>query len=224
MKKISFLFAFVGISTLALFAQHTLPTLPFAYGDLEPYIDSTTMRIHYTVHHAGYVKKLNKSLEAYPQYQDKEVSYLLKHINQLPKALQKSVRNNGGGHYNHTFFWSILAKSGTTKMDKTIKQRLIKDFGSVEKFKMEFEKAAGKRFGSGWVWLIKRADGSLYITSTPNQDNMLMPYNRLKGKPILALDVWEHAYYLKYQSGRGSYAKAFWNVVNWDRVHAYYTE
>lgn len=224
MKRITFFIAFVLTSTILLFSQHKLPQLSFAYGDLEPYIDSTTMRIHYTVHHLGYIKKLNASLEKYPEYKEKTLTYLLKHIAQLPKEIQQSVRDNGGGHYNHTFFWSILAKAGTTDMSQQLKERIIKDFGSIENFKEKFEKAAGQRFGSGWVWLLKKNDGTLYIASTPNQDNMLMPYNSLKGKPILALDVWEHAYYLKYQSGRLNYAKAFWNVVNWDKVNTLYLE
>lgn len=222
MKRINLvLLLFVAAGVFA-FGQHKLPELPYAYDALQPHIDSTTMRIHHTAHHAAYVNNLNKALEKYPAYKDMDIVNLLKRINTLPKDIQTAVRNNGGGHFNHTFFWQIMAPAGTTKMSAALENALVKQFGSVEKFKEEFEKAATGRFGSGWVWLLKKTDGSLYIESTANQDNMLMPFNTLKGKPILALDVWEHAYYLKYQSKRAAYVKAFWNVVNWDKVSELY--
>jgi Fe-Mn family superoxide dismutase len=218
MKRLSSLFIFFSLTSLLAFSQFSLPQLPYAYKALEPHIDSVTMRIHHTVHHAAYVNNLNNALVKYPQYAKMELSDLLKQINKLPAAIQTAVRNNGGGHYNHTFFWEIMAPAGTTKMSSALEQALIKNFGSVEQFKENFEKASVGRFGSGWVWLLKKSDGTLYIESTPNQDNMLMPFNTLKGKPILALDVWEHAYYLKFQAKRAGYVKEFWNVVNWDKV------
>lgn len=208
----------MAVTTSFAFGQHKLPELSYRYDALEPYIDSTTMRIHHTGHHQAYVNNLNKALEKYPEYQSWPVDELLQKINLLPNDIQTAVRNNGGGHYNHTFFWEVLAPAGSSTMLPALENALVKYFGSVDKFKEDFEKAALGRFGSGWVWLLQKADGTLYIASTPNQDNMLMPYNELKGEPILALDVWEHAYYLKYQSKRGGYVQAFWNVVNWNKV------
>ncbi len=222
MKRINLLLTLVIIGSAVAFGQHKLPALPYAYDALQPHIDSTTMRIHHTAHHQAYVNNLNKALEKYPQYQSWSLRDLLLKLNSLPKDIQTAVRNNGGGHWNHTFFWEILAPAGTTKMSAALENALVRNFGSVDKFKEEFEKAATGRFGSGWAWLIKKSDGTLYIESTANQDNMLMPYNQLKGKPILALDVWEHAYYLKYQSKRAAYVKAFWNVVNWNKVSELY--
>lgn len=218
MKRFNLLLSLFVVTAVFAFGQHKLPELSYNYGDLEPYIDSTTMRIHHSGHHATYVNNLNKALEKYPHLQSWTVRDLLLKLNSLPKDVQTAVRNNGGGHYNHTFFWQIMAPTGTTKMSAKLENAIVKNFGSVDKFKEEFEKAATGRFGSGWAWLLKKSDGTLYVASTPNQDNMLMPYNTLKGKPILALDVWEHAYYLKYQSKRAAYVKAFWNVVNWDKV------
>ena len=218
MRRINMLIALTVITTSLAFGQFKLPALSYDYGALEPFIDSTTMRIHHTAHHAAYVNNLNKALEKYPQYYKLDIADLLKKINSLPKDIQTAVRNNGGGHYNHTFFWEIMAPASSSSMSPTLESAIVRQFGSVDKFKEEFEKAATGRFGSGWVWLLKKSDGTLYIDSTPNQDNMLMPFNQLKGKPILALDVWEHAYYLKYQSKRAGYVKAFWNVVNWQKV------
>lgn len=224
MKKTTLLISLLLLVSTLAFSQFKLPTLAYKYGDLEPYIDSTTMRIHYSAHHAAYVNNLNKTLEKYPQYANWDLSELLKNINKLPKEIQISVRNNGGGHYNHTFFWQILAPANTTKMSPEFEKAIVKSFGSVDKFKETFEKAATDRFGSGWVWLLEKPNGELFITSFPNQDNMLMPFVSVKGKPILTLDVWEHAYYLKYQSKRAAYAKAFWNVVNWNKVSELYAK
>lgn len=200
-------------------AQFVLPPLPYSYSALEPFIDSTTMRIHHTMHHATYVKNLNRALEGYPQLQQKDIDELLKTIDQLPKEIQVAVRNNGGGHYNHSLFWTMLAPANSTQISEKTMLAISKNFGSVEKFREEFEKEAVSRFGSGWVWLIKKPDGQLIIASTPNQDNVLMGDIKIEGTPILALDVWEHAYYLKYQSKRAAYVKAFWNIVNWDKVN-----
>ncbi|NDV46986.1 superoxide dismutase [Paludibacter sp. 221] len=218
MKRTILLLIPVFVFSLSALAQFSLPKLPYAYDALEPYIDSETMYIHYNHHHATYVNNLNKALESYPALQQKSVEDLIKDINGLPRDIQTAIRNNGGGHYNHTLFWSVLAPAGTTKMSNKLKKAIEKDFGSVAAFKSEFEKAATGRFGSGWAWLVKDGNGKLYITSTANQDNPLMSVADVKGSPILGLDVWEHAYYLKYQSKRADYIKAFWEVVNWNEV------
>jgi superoxide dismutase, Fe-Mn family len=217
MKRLSSLLVLV-LSTLVTFGQYKLPDLPYKYNALEPYIDSTTMHIHHDLHHATYVSNLNKALEKYPVLYKKEVLELIQNINELPTDIQAVVRNNGGGVYNHSFFWKIMAAPGTAPMSAKLEKILIDNFGSVEAFKAEFEKAAVGRFGSGWAWLIKEPSGKLRIISTANQDNPLMSIAEVKGKPVLTLDVWEHAYYLKYQNKRAAYAKAFWNVVNWTEV------
>lgn len=213
----SLLLLFISFSVLG-FGQYKLPDLPYKYNALEPYIDSTTMHIHHDLHHAAYVSNLNKALEKYPELYKKTVLELIQNLNELPADIQSAVRNNGGGVYNHSFFWKIMAAPGTANMSANMEKILIANFGSVDAFKAEFEKAAIGRFGSGWAWLIKEPSGKLRITSTPNQDNSFMPNAEVKGKPILTLDVWEHAYYLKYQNKRAAHAKAFWNVVNWTEV------
>lgn len=217
MKRILFI-AMAVVCFGAVNAQFTLPSLPYAFDALEPYIDSVTMRIHHDTHHAAYVNNLNAALKDNNELKTKNLDWLLKNLDNLPETIQTAVRNNGGGHYNHSLFWTLLAPAGTTKMTAKIEKALIENFGSVDNFKKEFEKAATNRFGSGWVWLLQRSDNKLVITSTPNQDNPLMPFVELQGAPILTLDVWEHAYYLKYQSKRAAYANAFWNVVNWKKV------
>ena len=221
MKNLILLTLFLAATT-AGFSQYKLAPLPYAYNALEPYIDSTTMRIHHTAHHAAYVNNLNEALEKYPNLQKNDMEGLLEKLNSLPAEIQTAVRNNGGGHYNHALFWTLLAPAGSTKMSADVEKALITHFGSVDKFKEKFEKAASSRFGSGWVWLVKKRDGKLFIESTPNQDNLLMPFTKVTGHPILVLDVWEHAYYLKYQSKRAEYVKAFWAVVNWDKVAELY--
>lgn len=218
MKRINLLlFVWLATATLAL-GQYKLPELGFKYSALEPYIDSTTMYIHYNSHHAAYTNNLNKALEKYPELYKKTAIELLQDLNGLPADIQTAVRNNGGGYYNHLFFWSVLAPAGTANMSPKLEKILIDNFGSVDAFKAEFEKAAATRFGSGWAWVIKEPSGKLRITSTANQDNSYLPMAEVKGIPVLALDVWEHAYYLKYQSKRAAYIKAFWNVVNWTQV------
>lgn len=212
---------FVAINS---FGQYKLPDLPYKYNALEPYIDSTTMHIHHDLHHATYVSNLNKALEKYPELYTKSVEELIANFTELPKEIQTAVRNNGGGVYNHTFFWNIMAPAGSTTMSSKLEKILTDKFGSIESFKAEFEKAALGRFGSGWAWLVKDQQGNLKIVSTPNQDNCLMPNSELKGKPVLCIDVWEHAYYLKYQNKRAAYVKAFWNVVNWKEVEKRITE
>lgn len=196
----------------------TLPALPYDYNALEPFIDEQTMRIHHTAHHQAYVNNLNAALDKHPENKEKDLKELLQNLDKLPSDIKGAVRNNGGGHFNHDFFWKVLAPAESTSLSSELENALKENFGSVDAFKEEFEKAALGRFGSGWAWLVKKADGSLKIESTPNQDNYLMSAETVNDTPILGLDVWEHAYYLKYQNKRGEYAKAFWNVVNWDKV------
>jgi Fe-Mn family superoxide dismutase len=218
MKRITiFLFLSFCFSVFS-YGQYKLPALPYKYSALEPYIDSTTMHIHHDLHHATYVSNLNKALEKYPELYKKDVLELIQNLNQLPAEIQTAVRNNAGGVWNHSFFWTIMAPTGTSPMSAKLEKMLTDNFGSVDAFKAEFEKAAVGRFGSGWAWLIKDSSGKLRIISTPNQDNPLSSTAEVKGTPVLTLDVWEHAYYLKYQNKRAAYAKAFWNVVNWTEV------
>ncbi|GED29767.1 MULTISPECIES: superoxide dismutase [Brevibacillus] len=192
---------------------HQLPALPYAHNALEPHIDAQTMEIHHGRHHATYVNNLNAALEAHADLQDKSVEELISNIDALPEGIRTAVRNNGGGHANHTLFWEILSPNGGGAPAGELADAINAAFGSFDNFKAEFAKAATGRFGSGWAWLV--ADGGkVAITSTPNQDSPVM-----EGKtPILGLDVWEHAYYLKYQNKRPDYIGAFWNVVNWDEV------
>lgn len=218
MKRFSTCFALLMCVTIIASGQYKLQDLPYKYNALEPYIDSLTMRIHHDLHHATYVNNLNKALEKYPELYKKEIPELLQNLNELPADLQTAVRNNGGGVYNHNFFWKIMAPAGSNVMSTKLEKILIDNFGSIEAFKTEFEKAAVSQFGSGWAWLIKEPSGKLRIISTPNQDNPIMDIVKIKGKPILTLDVWEHAYYLKYQNKRTVYAKAFWSIVNWTEV------
>jgi Fe-Mn family superoxide dismutase len=222
MKKYFLLFLFTIAGLSSGYAQFSLPALPYAFDALEPYIDSVTMRIHHDNHHATYVNNINATIDKFPELKSKSIEWLLENVNNLPKDAQTSVRNNGGGHYNHSLFWTLLSPAGSTKMSDKIEKALTENFGSVEDFKKAFEQAATGRFGSGWVWLVRQPDGKLVIVSTPNQDNPIMNFAETKGTPILALDVWEHAYYLKYQSKRAAYTSAFWNVVNWDKVNDLY--
>ncbi len=215
---------FLLISTLWLsavtmaFGQFSLPKLNYSYNALEPFIDSVTMRIHYTAHHAAYVNNLNKAIEKAPQLKGKTIEQILNTLSTLPATVQTNIRNNGGGHFNHTFFWSILTSPDKSKMSPALEEFLTKNYGSVDKFKATFEAQALSRFGSGWVWLVKGDDNKLKMFTTANQDNSIMDVIKVPGKVVLALDVWEHAYYLKYQQKRADYVKAFWNVVNWDEV------
>ena len=211
------LILFLACSTI-VFGQFKQTPLPYKYSALEPYIDSTTMYIHFNSHHAAYCTNLNKALEKYPELYKKSVVELIQGLNELPADIQTAVRNQGGGFYNHSLFWTMMAPAGTTNMTPKLEKILSENFGSVDAFKIEFEKAAASRFGSGWAWLIKEPSGKLRIISTANQDSPLLPMAEAKGKPVLTLDVWEHAYYLKYQSKRAAYIKAFWNVVNWTEV------
>ncbi len=197
----------------------TLPPLPYANDALEPHIDAQTMEIHHDKHHNAYVTNLNAALEKYPELQGKSIEELLaNNAAAVPEDIRTAVRNNGGGHANHSFFWQILKKNEGGQPSGALAEAINQKFGSFDAFKAEFKKAAGGRFGSGWAWLVLDNDGTVSITSTPNQDTPLM-----EGKtPLLGLDVWEHAYYLKYQNRRPDYVDAFWNVVNWDEVGSRY--
>jgi len=189
-----------------------LPKLSYSYDALEPYIDAKTMEIHHTKHHGGYTNKLNNAIEGTPM-ENQSIEEILKEVSKHPTA----VRNNGGGYYNHKLFWDIMSPDGGGEPSGKLMDAIKKDFGSFDKFKEEFNQAAATRFGSGWAWLINQ-NGKLVIASTPNQDNPLMDISEVKGTPILGLDVWEHAYYLKYQNRRPEYIDAFWNVINWNEV------
>lgn len=187
-----------------------LPKLPYAYDALEPHVDARTMEIHHSKHHQGYVNNLNAAVQGTPQ-EGQSLESLLEGVSKLSTA----VRNNGGGHYNHSLFWELMTPNGQGAPSGELADAINTAFGSFDKFKEDFTKAAGTRFGSGWAWLVKH-DGKLVVTSTPNQDNPLMDIAEVKGLPILGLDVWEHAYYLHYQNRRPDYINAWWNVVNWD--------
>ncbi|MGP1056605.1 superoxide dismutase [Mn] [Serratia sp. CY68341] len=199
--------------------SYSLPSLPYAYDALEPHFDKQTMEIHHTKHHQTYVNNANTVLEAYPELAKYSVEELIQDLDKVPADKRTFMRNNAGGHANHSFFWKNL-KTGTT-LGGDLKAAIERDFGSVEKFQEEFEKAAATRFGSGWAWLVLK-DGKLAVVSTANQDSPMMgeAVAGASGFPIIGLDVWEHAYYLKYQNKRPDYIKAFWNVVNWDEAAA----
>jgi Fe-Mn family superoxide dismutase len=189
-----------------------LPELGFPYNALEPHIDAQTMEIHYTKHHQAYVNNLNAALEKHAAFQKKEVEDLLSSLSDLPTEVQTAVRNNGGGHLNHTMFWQWLKPGGSKEPSGKLAEEIRTTFGAFDTFKEQFAQAATSRFGSGWAWLVVDRGGKLKVYSTANQDAPVMEGNR----PILGLDVWEHAYYLKYQNRRPDYIKAWWNVVNWD--------
>lgn len=196
----------------------TLPNLPYKYNALAPHIDAQTMEIHHQKHHQGYVNNLNNTLEAYPDLQKKSVVQLLSNLDAVPEAIRTAVRNNGGGHANHSFFWPIMSPGGGGSPTGTLAGAINDNFGSFNRFKDKFSQAAATRFGSGWAWLTVDGEGKLDVTSTPNQDNPIS-----SGQvPILGLDVWEHAYYLNYQNRRPDYIAAWWNVVNWEQVTANY--
>jgi Fe-Mn family superoxide dismutase len=192
-----------------------LPTLNYAYDALEPHVDARTMEIHHSKHHQAYVNNLNATLEG-TDGASLSIEDIVKNISKYGMP----VRNNGGGHWNHSFFWSILSPNGGGNPTGVLGDKINEQFGSFEAMKEEFNKAATTRFGSGWAWLCKKADGGLCICSTPNQDNPLMDIAECPGTPIIGLDVWEHAYYLHYQNRRPDYIAAFWNVVDWNKASA----
>lgn len=198
----------------------TLPPLPYPYNALEPYIDAQTMEIHHTKHHQAYINNVNKALEGYPELQQKSIEDLLRGINTIPEAIRTTVRNNGGGHANHSLFWTIMKPQGGGVPSGELAEAINATFGSFEAFKEKFSAEAAGRFGSGWAWLVVDENGKLQVYSTPNQDSPYMQGHT----PILGLDVWEHAYYLKYQNRRPEYIQNWWNVVNWDQVAQYYKE
>lgn len=193
----------------------TTPDLPYGYAALEPHIDEATMRVHHDKHHVGYTTKLNAAVEG-TEFAAMQPEEIIEDLSKVPETIRTAVRNNGGGHVNHTLFWTIMSPSGGGAPSGKLAAAIDSAFGSFDAFKTAFQQAATTRFGSGWAWLVKEADGTLAVTSTPNQDNPLSD-----GKtPLLGLDVWEHAYYLKYQNRRPDYIAAFFNVIDWNKVAA----
>ncbi|MBK7762287.1 MAG: superoxide dismutase [Bacteroidetes bacterium] len=200
---------------------YTLPSLGYAYNALEPHIDAQTMEIHHTKHHQSYITKLNAAMSKEPSLKAKSLEQLLSSIQSLPESVRNDVRNHGGGHWNHSFFWTIIGPL-KKKPSENLSAAIVNDFGSMEAFKEQFLKKSMGIFGSGWCWLIVDAKGKLSISTSPNQDNPIMDIAEINGKPILGIDVWEHAYYLNYQNRRADYLKAFWNIVNWQKVSEEY--
>jgi Fe-Mn family superoxide dismutase len=198
---------------------HELPALPYANNALEPHIDAQTMEIHHDRHHATYVQKLNDAI-AGTDVESLSIEELMKNLDRVPEDKRTAVRNNGGGHCNHTFFWKIMAPNGGGQPSGAVADAINSAFGSLDALKEEFNAAAANRFGSGWAWVVVDGSGNVKVTSTPNQDNPLMDGS---GTPILGVDVWEHAYYLKYQNKRPDYLSAWWNTVNWDAVSDNYS-
>jgi superoxide dismutase, Fe-Mn family len=199
---------------------YELPKLPYAYDALEPHIDARTMEIHYTKHHQAYITNVNNAIKGKADLEKKSVEDLIRDLNSVPEDIRTAVRNNGGGHANHSFFWKIMAPNAGGEPKGKLADDIKSTFGGFDQFKEKFADAGVKRFGSGWAWLIKNKGGKLEIVSTANQDSPLMgkAVSGTEGTPILGVDVWEHAYYLNYQNRRPDYIKAWWNVVNWDAV------
>ncbi|MDW8014744.1 MAG: superoxide dismutase [Bacteroidia bacterium] len=198
---------------------YKLPDLPYPYEALEPSIDSQTMKVHHQGHHQTYVNTLNKALSELPAFQELSLEELLSGLDKIPTSHRTLVRNHGGGHWNHTFWWQILSPN-RREPSPALQKRLASTFGSWDNFRSQFLEAAMKLFGSGWTWLVLTPEGRLKIVLTPNQDNPLMPFAEERGKPLLGIDVWEHAYYLKYQNRRAEYLSAVWSLINWERVEA----
>lgn len=199
-------------------AEFKLPALPYAFDALEPYIDAKTMEIHYTKHHQAYVDKLNAALKEAPDFQNKSLEYLLTHLDALPEAIRTKVRDNGGGDYNHTLFWHMMKKNGGGEPKGMIAQEIKKKFGNFIAFKTLFTTASKEVFGSGWAWMCLDNQGEIRVITSKDQDAPIL----IDLKPLLGLDVWEHAYYLKYQNRRVDYIDAWWNVVNWEQVEENY--
>ena len=203
--------------------EHTVPALSYDVAALEPHIDAQTMTIHHDKHHGAYVAKLNEALGKAPELTDKALEAILSDLSAVPEAIRTAVRNNGGGHYNHTLFWEIIGPNGGGAPTGELAAAIDAELGGFDAFKTAFANAGATRFGSGWAWLVVKADGKLAVGSTPNQDNPLMQgVSELTGTPILGLDVWEHAYYLNYQNRRPDYIAAWWNVVNWEKANELY--
>ena len=206
-------------STSSPIMSHTLPNLDYSTDALEPHFDARTMEIHHGKHHQTYINNLNAALDGNESLASMGVDSLIQDLSAVPEELRQAVRNNGGGHSNHTFFWKCLSPEGGGLPQGSLADTITSTFGSLDSMKESFAKAALTRFGSGWAWLIKRNDGTLAVTSTPNQDSPLMEgVSDDNGTPIIGLDVWEHAYYLNYQNRRPDYVSAFWNLVNWDKA------
>jgi len=204
---------------------HELPALNYAHDALEPHIDARTMEIHHGKHHAAYVANLNKALEGQDGLQHKSITELIGDLGSVPEAIRGAVRNNGGGHFNHSLFWSVMQPGGANAPAGDLAAVIGSTFGSLDEMKSKFAAAGATRFGSGWAWLAVNPDGALCVCSSPNQDSPVMTgVSECPGKPILGLDVWEHAYYLNYQNRRPDYIAAFWNVVNWDVVADNYSK
>jgi Fe-Mn family superoxide dismutase len=196
--------------------MHTLPVLQYNFNALEPYIDAETMRIHHDKHHQAYVDKLNAALDKHPELYNQSLISLLQNLESVPEDIRIAVRNHGGGHFNHSFFWQILKINNNEEPGEELMKAITRDFISFDNFKKQFTETASTQFGSGWTWLSLNAEGKLEIQTTPLQDNPIMN----GGKPILGLDVWEHAYYLKYQNRRAEYVEAFWSTINWEEVNS----
>ena len=204
--------------------SYSLPSLEYSVDALEPHVDARTMEIHHGKHHQTYIDKLNGAIEGHSELGEKSINDLITNLSDLPESMQTAVRNNGGGHFNHTFFWQCVSPNGGGTPSGELSNAIDATFGSFDAFKNEFLQAAITRFGSGWAWLIKQEDGSLAVTSSPNQDNPLMQgISDHCGTPIIGLDVWEHAYYLNYQNRRPDYVTAFWNVVDWERANSLFS-
>ncbi len=197
-----------------------LPKLNYSYEALEPHIDKLTMETHHLKHHQTYVDNFNKALDGHEKYQEMEIEDILKSLEELPEDIKTAVRNNGGGHYNHTIFWEIMSPNGGGKPVGELAKKIDEDFGGFDRFKEDFKAAALGQFGSGWAWLVLDSNNKLAIVSTPNQDN---PISEGK-KPLLGIDVWEHAYYLKYKNKRADYIDSWWNVVDWEKVSERFNE
>ncbi len=231
LSKVFIKFSFNGAYAIIILMKYELPKLPYAYEALEPYIDAKTMEIHLTKHHQAYVNNLNAALAKHPEIADRPLEELLRSLDSVPEDIRAAVRNHGGGHWNHSFFWTIMAPAqhqssrkigaggtpdngGGSGPGGKIGEAVARTFGGYTKFREEFTKTAAGIFGSGWAWLVRDANGKLIVATTPNQDSPLIKAQT----PILGLDVWEHAYYLKYQNKRPDYIAAWWNVVNWSEV------
>lgn len=222
--SIFFIFSFCISSVYAMdFSSQkkfTLKPLPYAYDALEPYIDKETMILHHDKHEGTYVDNLNKALDKHPELHSKDIEFLLKNLDSIPQDIRQSVINNGGGVYNHDFFWSIMTPTKNEDPNGKLKDSIIKDFGSIDNFKNKFKEAALNRFGSGWAWLVSDKNGKLSIISTANQDSPISQ----NLTPIIGIDVWEHAYYLKYQNRRSDYIDKWWNIVNWNQAEENYIQ
>ncbi len=218
---VAFFFSWILVSLAMAANTFTLAPLPYANDALEPAIDKETMQIHHDKHHQAYVNNLNAQVEVYPELATMSLDKIIANVSKYNVA----VRNNAGGHFNHDLFWKLMAPVGKTgEPSAALVKAIDRDFGSLDKMKEAFEKAGATRFGSGWAWVVVTPEKKLVVTSTPNQDNPLMDIAELKGTPILAVDVWEHAYYLKYQNKRGDYLKNWWSVVNWNEVNKRFEE